>query len=124
MKDVDRALMNAGERATRRIAESWALTGAELAQLVSPTESDREPALQYVVAVSSDADIRALRISCLLGIYGALSVLFTDMSQANGWIRRPNSASPLSGSTALEYMIYGGLKAMLEVRQLLDAQLA
>jgi hypothetical protein len=33
------------------------------------------------------------RISCILGIYSALHEIFSDGSQADSWLKRPNSAS-------------------------------
>ena len=123
MTKIDIALLSVGIDTVQRIAETWALTDAEMLQLISPVESDREVASKFAISGASDAVIQALRVSCLLGIHGALSRLFADSSQAGGWIRRPNDAPLLAGSTALDYMIVGGLGSMIEVRRLLEAQL-
>jgi hypothetical protein len=123
MKSVDSNLMKSGELALLKVAECWELTDAELSQLFSPRESDHECALQYGLDTDDVTAIRALRISSLLGIYRALAILFPDSAQAFRWISRPNSRPPFSGSTALGYMIRGGLRAIIEVRRLLDAEL-
>src|ERR1700761_9648563 len=42
------------------------------------------------------------RVSCLLGIYKALHILFTRPEQADSLIRRPNAAPPFGGKSAAE----------------------
>lgn len=124
MTAFDTDLMKSGDLSLRGIADCWGLTEVELNQLFSPSESDLEVVLQYGVDTNNEVAIRALRISSLLGIYRALAILFPDPAQAFGWIRRSNSRPPFLGSTSLDYMIRGGLPSMIEVRRLLEAELA
>ena len=120
---MNRALLQSAERARLSLAKFWGLTEPELQQLFASHDTDAEAASRYAVDSDSETAIQALRISSLLGIHQALSVLFPDAAQAGRWIRRPNSATPFSGSTALDHMIAGGLSAMIEVRRYLDAEL-
>lgn len=62
------------------------------------------------------------RISYILGIYKALHILFTESSQADSWLKRPNAASIFGGATALDRMLGGQVSDLFVVRQYLDAQ--
>jgi len=66
-----------------------------------------------------DADILT-RISCLVGIYKALNILYSE-ELANAWVQLPSSHSIFNGRSPLGYMIKGGWPAMQTVRRLLDA---
>lgn len=67
-----------------------------------------------------DADALT-RISCLVGIFKALNILYSQ-ALADAWVKRPNANPIFAGQTALAYMIKGGLPAMQTVRRLLDAR--
>ncbi|HEX4014901.1 MAG TPA: MbcA/ParS/Xre antitoxin family protein [Candidatus Cybelea sp.] len=60
------------------------------------------------------------RISCLLGIYKALNILFTRPEQADSWIRRPNSAVPFGGRPAADLLFSGRMLDLIRVRRYLD----
>ena len=62
------------------------------------------------------------RISYILGIYKALQILLPDEKAADAWVRRPNSAPPFGGRSALERMLGGQVVDLFVVRQYLDAQ--
>ena len=64
---------------------------------------------------------RLTRISLLFGIFKALNILYSR-KLADAWIQLPNSNPMFEGETPLEYMIKGGVPAMMRVRQLLDAR--
>ena len=66
---------------------------------------------------------RLTRISLLIGIFKALHVLHSE-ALADEWVRLPNRNVLFGGRTPLEFMIRGGLPAMLTVRRLLDARRA
>lgn len=66
---------------------------------------------------------RLQRISCLVGIYKALHILY-DETLADRWITLPNRNPVFAGATPLDYLIRGGLPAALTVRRLLDARRA
>lgn len=60
------------------------------------------------------------RVSCLLGIYKALHILFTRPEQADSWIRRPNSSFPFGGRPAAELLFSGRMLDLIRVRRYLD----
>ena len=62
------------------------------------------------------------RISYLLGIFKALTILFPQPDRADAWLRRPNSAPAFGGKSALERMLSGNVADLYVVRQYLDAQ--
>lgn len=62
------------------------------------------------------------RISHVLGIYKALHLLFPVDTQADAWIKRPNSAPLFGGRSALDRMLSGQVADLFVVRQYLDAQ--
>ena len=61
------------------------------------------------------------RLSLLLGIYKALQILLPQPSAADSWIKRPNSAPPFGGRSALDRMLSGNVTDLYVVRQYLDA---
>ena len=69
-----------------------------------------------------DAD-RLTRISYLIGIFKALSILHSR-SLADEWVHLPSRHPIFAGQTPLAYMIRGGLPAMQTLRRLLDARRA
>ena len=66
---------------------------------------------------------RLLRLSYVIGIYKALSLLYSS-TLADAWMSRPNSNAIFAGQTPLAYLVAGGLPAMQVVRRLLDARRA
>ena len=60
------------------------------------------------------------RISYLVGIYKALTILYSDRL-ADEWIRLPNQNPGFNGQSPLACMIKDGLPAMHTVRRLLDS---
>ena len=65
---------------------------------------------------------RITRISYLLGIYKSLQILLPDPRAADEWVRKPNSAAPFGGRSALERMLSGHVADLYVVRQYLDAE--
>jgi len=62
------------------------------------------------------------RLSYIFGIYKALQVLLPKPDSADQWIKRPNSALPFQGKSALERMLTGHVADLYIVRQYLDGQ--
>ena len=62
------------------------------------------------------------RISYVFGIYSALQVLLPKPEAADAWVRRPNTAPPFGGRSALEVMLSGNVGDLFLVRLYLDAQ--
>lgn len=66
---------------------------------------------------------RLTRVSLLIGIYKALHILHGD-ALADRWVHLPNTNRLFGGAPPLDYLLRGGVPAMLAVRQLLDARRA
>ena len=62
------------------------------------------------------------RLSYIFGIWKALQILLPEPEAADDWIRRPNSAAPFRGSTALDRMLSGHVADLYEVRRYLDGE--
>jgi len=62
------------------------------------------------------------RLSYIFGIYKALQVLLPKSESADEWIKKPNSASPFNGRSALDRMLSGHVADLYVVRQYLDSQ--
>ena len=62
------------------------------------------------------------RISYILGVYKALQILLPAEKAADEWVRRPNTALPFGGRSALDRMLSGQVADLFVVRQYLDAQ--
>jgi uncharacterized protein (DUF2384 family) len=111
----------AGLRAFANIAERWGLSVAEQLKLLGIASrstffkwrKEREPRLPQDTLE---------RLSYLLGIYKALQILLPDPQAADQWIRRPNTAPPFGGRSALERMLSGQVADLYIVRQYLDSE--
>ena len=108
-------------RAFFRISDRWGLdTEQERLLLGSP---GRSTFFRWKRDLAGQVPQDALeRISYILGIYKALHLLFPDDRQADGWVKRPNTASLFGGRPALERMLGGQVADLFVVRQYLDAQ--
>lgn len=116
--DLER-LSGPAVRAFFKLAERWELSGAEQQALmggISRSTLQRWKRDQDALLTIDQLE----RVSYLLGIYKNLQVLLP--TTADGWVRRPNSAPPFEGHTALEVMVAGGISALRQVRLYLDAQ--
>jgi len=108
-------------RAFVNIAEAWGLSIAEQLTLLGigsrstffKWRREREPRLP--------ADTLE-RLSYLLGIYKSLQILLPEPKAADEWIRKPNSAAPFGGRSALDRMLSGQVADLYVVRQYLDAE--
>ena len=62
-----------------------------------------------------------LRISAILGIYKALTILFEDENQALVWLKGPHRGTLFAGASPMTYMLEGGHDGLMSVRRYLDA---
>jgi hypothetical protein len=112
-------LTEAALEAFLRLADIWRLTSRQASSLLG--ESDRTwfriKARQWSGTLSQDA---LTRISALVGVYKGLHLLFSD-PLADEWVRRPNTEPLFGGAAPVEYMIKGGIPAMLDTRGYVDA---
>lgn len=102
-----------------RIADAWRLKEPEQMRLLG---LDNRSTFQSwkrgdVAAISKDA---LERISYVLGIYKGLHILLPRT--ADEWVRKPNTAAPFGGRSALERMASGNVADLFVVRQYVDAQ--
>jgi hypothetical protein len=101
------------------IAEAWKLRGNEQMRLLgldsrSTFESWKRGG---VATIPRDA---LERISCILGIYKGLHILFPR--DADDWVRKPNTAPLFGGRSALACMASGNVADLYEVRRYVDGQ--
>ena len=110
----------AGLRAFANIAEHWGLSVAEQLKLlgIASRSTYFKWRREHEPRLSQDT---LERLSYLLGIYKALQILLPDAAAADEWVRKPNSAAPFGGRSALDRMLSGQVADLYVVRQYLDA---
>ena len=111
----------AGLRAFFRIARLWALTAGEQQTLLGIPRSTLAKYRAHPETARLTADTLE-RISYLLGIYKALQILLPRPEAADAWVRRPNSAPPFGGQSALDRMKSGRVADLYVVRHYLDGE--
>ena len=120
---IDLASASAAQAALRsfwRLCEAWKLGAQEQAVLLGV---GRTTLYQWKSGKVGPLDRHVLeRLSYLFGIYAALQLLLPNRVQADGWLRRPNSAPLFGGQSALQRMLGGQVADLYVVRQYLDAQ--
>lgn len=110
----------AGLRAFVRIAQAWQLSVDEqLCLLGQPPRSTFFAWRKHPDRAQLPRDTLE-RLSCLLGIYKALQILLPDPAAADAWVRKPNTAAPFGGRSALAHMLGGNVADLYVVRRYLD----
>ena len=104
-----------------RIAEAWKLTPRESMTLLGLRSRSTYHVWKEGRAGALSRDTLE-RISYVLGIWKALQILLATDEAADAWIRKPNSAPPFGGRSALDRMMSGNVADLYEVRRYLDAQ--
>ncbi len=106
-------------KAYARVAAAWQLWYEEAAALiaVSPRTWSRMKAESWSGRLNQD---QLLRISALTGLYKALHLYFSD-ALADAWVGLANSGPLFAGKAPREKMLAGGLPAILETRDYVDA---
>ncbi|WP_442625413.1 MbcA/ParS/Xre antitoxin family protein [Parasphingopyxis sp.] len=94
-----------------RIADASRLAG------VGARTFSRMRAQNWDGVLSEDQRLRA---SALVGLYKGLHLYFGE-ELADKWVKMPNDGPLFGGRTPLAYMLEGGLPAILEVRDYVDA---
>jgi Protein of unknown function (DUF2384) len=113
-------LAAAGLRAFANIAAAWGLTVDE--QLVLLGQPPRSTFFAWRKQPEKAALPRDTleRLSNILGIWKSLQILLPDAAAADAWLRKPNSASPFGGNSALSRMLAGNVSDLNLVRRYLD----
>ena len=115
-------LSSAALQAFFNLSARWGLSAAqERVLLGSPPESTFFKWKAEKRARRLTRDVLE-RISYLLGIYKALSILLPSPRAADEWVKQPNAAPLFQGRSALERMLGGSLIDLADVRRFLDAQ--
>ena len=113
-----------GLRAFREIADRFDLSEADrIAILGDPGRSTyhqwmKKAREQKPLTLPLDT---LLRISAVLGIYKALTILFEDENQALVWLKGPHQGTIFAGASPMAYMLEGGHDGLMSVRRYLDA---
>jgi Protein of unknown function (DUF2384) len=110
----------AGLRAFERIAQAWGLSVDEqLCLLGAPPRSTYFAWRKHPDKAALPRDTLE-RLSNILGIYKSLQILLPDAAAADAWVRKPNSAPPFGGASALARMLAGNVSDLNLVRRYLD----
>ena len=113
-------LAAAGLRAFAGIAQAWGLSVDEqLALLGQPPRSTYFAWRKQPDKAQLSRDTLE-RLSNLLGIWKSLQILLPDPAAADAWLRKPNSAAPFGGASALKRMLAGNVSDLHLVRRYLD----
>ena len=113
-------LSPAAVEAFLRLCGIWRLTAKQsLALLGEGSERTwfRIKARQWDGVLSQDS---LTRVSALVGLYKGLHLLFSD-PLADEWVLRPNAEEVFENRSPLNFMIAGGIPAMLQTRGYIDA---
>ena len=118
---AERARLSVGAvTAFFNIMEIWKIRDEDARALLGGVSNGAFYALKKGEGKVLDED-RLRRISYLIGIFKALNILH-GQDLADRWMQLPNSNRIFNGSTALAYLIHGGLPAFQTLRRLLDAR--
>ncbi|MCP4315553.1 MAG: DUF2384 domain-containing protein [Hyphomicrobiales bacterium] len=106
-------------KAYTRIVAAWKLNNRTAADLiaVSPRTWARMKTGQWTGRLNRD---QLLRVSAITGLYKALHLFFGE-KLADRWVGLRNKGPMFSGREPVETMIEGGLPAIMETRNYVDA---
>lgn len=102
------------------IVDAWGIPAYEARKLLGGISNGQ----YYAYRKNPDRTLgqdALMRVSLLVGIFKALNILH-GKELADAWVTLPNANRIFGGGTPLEYMVRGGVPAMLTVRRLLDAR--
>jgi hypothetical protein len=102
-----------------RIADAWGLKEQEQMRLLGLESRSTFQSWKRGVIAALPKDALE-RISYVIGIYKGLHVLVPKT--ADEWVRKPNTARPFAGASALDRMMSGNVADLYVVRQYVDAQ--
>lgn len=103
-----------------KLVKAWRLRDEAARQLLGGVSNGVYYQLKSGQKKALDQD-KLTRISLLIGIFKALNILYSR-KLADAWISLANSNPMFAGEAPLDYMIQGGVPALMRVRQLLDAR--
>lgn len=107
-------------KALVRVLAAWKV-GAEASAFLAGVPSTRTWArMKSGTWAGSLTQDQFMRASAIVGVYKSLHLYFGD-TLADSWVLLPNSGPLFRGLTPCQYMVDGGLPAILEVREYIDA---
>jgi Antitoxin Xre/MbcA/ParS C-terminal toxin-binding domain len=115
----DERLDPAAIRGMVAIGKAWDLTGAQSAALIRTSERSWIRIKGDPAPGDLDTDQRT-RASALLGLYKGLHDFFGP-ELADKWVKMPNRGPVFGGQAPLDLMLGGGIPAMLDTRDYVDA---
>lgn len=122
---IDDALLTDAARAIPvffRIADAWSLSTAESAHLLGVSQSEVCTLREARPSVVDKAIVT--RLSYVFTIYACLAVLLPVSKRAHGWLRHKNRAPLLSGVSAMEFLMGGGIERLAALAAYLAAERA
>jgi hypothetical protein len=121
VKDLDpRLVKRVGIKALSQLLAEWRVgddAGARLAGAGSVRTWQRMKKEGWPGELSQD---QQTRISALVGLYQGLHVYF-GAGLADEWIKLENDGPLFAGKSPLEFMLDGGIPAIIRVRDYVDA---
>ena len=121
MKPANTSISAAIMRTMPNIAREWDVPDADTASLLG-LEVDTYRTWSKDPTLATLSSIQRERASLILGIYRSLSNLFPTLCRQRRWIHYPNQGALLQGATPIEHLRAGGLPALRELREYLDAE--
>lgn len=119
-KTVQEKLSHTAISAFFKLAQAWQLRDDAARQLLGGVSNGVFYQLKSGEKKKLDQD-KLTRISLLIGIFKALNILYRR-KLADSWVNLANSNPMFEDDMPLNYMIRGGVPALMRVRQLLDAR--
>ena len=119
-REVQTRLSSSAIPAFFKLAQAWHLRDQAARQLLGGISNGVFYQLKQGQKKSLDQD-KLTRVSLLIGIFRALNVLYSR-KLADAWVSLPNSNPMFEGEAPVQYMVKGGVPALVRVRQLLDAR--
>ena len=106
-------------KALPRLFKAWRVPAADAAKLVGVSERTwiRMKGGTWTGSLNQD---QCLRASALVGLYKGLHLYFSDVL-ADKWVKMPNRGPLFLGESPLAFMLAGGLPAIIDARDYVDA---
>jgi hypothetical protein len=101
-----------------KITDDWGLSNAEQRVLLGGLPDQTYYKYKKLPRVKLNKDLLE-RISYVMGIRKALSILFPTKEQSDAWVRKENK--DFGDSSALNTMLCGSISDLYRVRRYLDA---
>jgi uncharacterized protein (DUF2384 family) len=106
-------------RALTRIFKAWRVSLTDAAQLVGVSERTWSRMKDDTWAGSLDTD-QTTRASAIVGVYKGLHLYFGE-DLADRWVKLGNRGPLFEGASPLNHMRSGGLLAIINTREYIDA---